>query len=58
MAVPKNKISKTRGRNRRAHLKLEKPSLIRCPQCHEFMMSHRVCKSCGYYKGKEVVNVE
>ena len=26
-----------------------------CPQCHEQKLPHRVCRSCGYYKGEPVV---
>ncbi len=58
MAVPKRRISKSRRDKRRTHWKLEKPNLISCPQCHELKLPHRVCKSCGYYKGKEIVSNE
>ena len=55
MAVPKNKVSKARRDKRRANWKLEVPGMVECPQCHEMKLSHRVCKNCGYYDGKEVV---
>ena len=55
MAVPQRRTSKTRKRMRRTHFKLEVPGMIPCPQCAEPMVSHRVCKACGTYKGKEVV---
>lgn len=55
MAVPKRKTSKTRRDSRRAHYKLEAPDLVRCPQCNTLKEQHKVCKECGYYKGKEVV---
>ncbi|MFO7636463.1 MAG: 50S ribosomal protein L32 [Clostridia bacterium] len=58
MAVPKSKISKQRKRKRRTHWKLEAPGFVRCPQCHTFKLPHKVCKECGYYKGKQVVNKE
>ncbi|MCG8513402.1 MAG: 50S ribosomal protein L32 [Halanaerobiales bacterium] len=54
MAVPKRRTSKARKRKRRTHWKLTAPSLVACPQCHEFKLPHRVCPSCGHYKGKEV----
>lgn len=58
MAVPKRKMSKCRRDRRRANWKLTAPGLVECPQCHEMIMSHRVCPYCGYYKGKSVVEVK
>ena len=59
MAVPKKKVSRRRGRNRRAgSLKLTLPGMMECPQCHKMKLAHRVCKNCGYYDGKQIVNVE
>ena len=59
MAVPKRKVSKARRDKRRSSTwKLELPGTTKCPKCGEFVRTHRVCKSCGYYKGQEVVKVE
>ncbi|MCL2544571.1 MAG: 50S ribosomal protein L32 [Clostridia bacterium] len=55
MAVPKGKISKARGRKRRTHWKLDAPGIVKCPRCQQMKLSHRVCKHCGYYDGKQVV---
>jgi large subunit ribosomal protein L32 len=55
MAVPFRKTSKTRKRMRRTHFKITVPGLVECPQCHEMKLAHRVCKNCGHYKGREVV---
>ncbi len=55
MAVPKGKISKARKHSRRANWKLAAPAIVECPQCHQKMEVHHVCKNCGYYKGKQVV---
>ena len=52
---PKGKVSKARRNKRRANWKLSVPNMVECPQCHEFKMPHKVCKSCGYYNGKEVI---
>jgi large subunit ribosomal protein L32 len=54
-AVPKTKISKARRGARRSHHGLMPPHLTVCPQCHEPRLPHRVCPSCGYYKGVEIV---
>lgn len=55
MAVPKGKSSKQRTRTRAANWKLTAPNMVECPHCHEMTQSHRVCKNCGYYDGKLVV---
>lgn len=58
MAVPKRKWSKARTRRARSNYKVGKPGLTTCPQCKALMLSHHVCKQCGYYKGREVVATE
>ncbi|MVO99199.1 MULTISPECIES: 50S ribosomal protein L32 [Paenibacillus] len=55
MAVPFRKTSKTRRDKRRTHFKLEVPGMVKCEQCAELKLSHRVCKNCGTYKGREIV---
>ena len=55
MAVPFRRTSKTKRDMRRTHFKLSVPGMVKCPQCGEFKLSHRICKSCGNYKGKAVV---
>jgi large subunit ribosomal protein L32 len=55
MAVPFRKISKSQKRKRRTHFKLQAPTMAVCPNCGEMTLSHTVCKKCGYYKGKLVV---
>ncbi|GIN19046.1 MAG TPA: 50S ribosomal protein L32 [Bacillus bacterium] len=56
MAVPKRRTSKTAKRQRRTHFKLHVPGMVECPNCGEMKLAHRVCKECGTYKGKSVVN--
>lgn len=59
MAVPKRKTSKARRDKRRAsNIKMTAPNVIKCPQCHEPKMPHRVCGECGYYGDKEVIKVD
>lgn len=58
MAVPKKRMSPSRRDRRRAHHdKVAAPNLSPCPNCEELMESHRVCPACGYYKGREVIEV-
>lgn len=59
MAVPKRRKSKSRRDMRKAqHLKLDTPSLTKCPQCNEPKLPHRVCIHCGYYKGQEIIRMD
>lgn len=58
MAVPFRRTSKTKKRKRRTHYKLNVPGMTVCPNCGELKLSHRVCKVCGHYAGKEVKAVE
>lgn len=57
MANPKRRHSKARRDKRRSHDRLATPALSKCPNCHEDKLPHRVCPHCGYYKGREVVEV-
>ena len=56
MAVPKRKVSKARRNTRNsANFKVFAPTLVECPNCHELKLPHKVCKKCGTYNGKTVV---
>jgi large subunit ribosomal protein L32 len=58
MAVPKRKTSKARRDKRRSQvMKMTAPTIIECPQCKEPNVPHRVCAACGFYKGKEVIEI-
>jgi len=56
--LPKQRHSKARGRRRRTHWKLAGLNLILCPQCKQPRISHRVCKVCGYYDGRQAIEIK
>ena len=58
MPNPKRRHSKARRVKRRAHDALRVPQTSVCPNCQEPRLQHRVCPKCGYYKDREVVQVE
>jgi large subunit ribosomal protein L32 len=57
MALPKYKLSKSRGRKRRTHWIIKAPTLVRCSQCDEPKLPHHVCPNCGTYRGRQVIEV-
>ncbi|MDD3296209.1 MAG: 50S ribosomal protein L32 [Candidatus Omnitrophica bacterium] len=58
MAHPKRKHSRARGRKRRTHQKLTSPSLTKCNQCSRLKPAHMVCPFCGYYAGREIIEIK
>jgi len=58
MAVPKQKTSRARQGARRSHLKIKPTPLTLCTHCQQPTVAYRVCKNCGYYKGKKVIEIK
>jgi len=74
MALPKRRHSHSRTRLRRSHDALKEPMVpdrrllqgtmqgrtkrYICPQCRQIKAPHTVCPNCGFYKGRQVVQVE
>jgi len=57
MAVPKNNHTSSHRNRRRMHLFVKPTALSVCPKCKKAVRPHTACLSCGFYKGKEVINV-
>lgn len=57
MAVPKQRQNKSRRNRRRANISLKEPQLVKCKKCGKPVLPHTVCEYCGFYKGKEYINV-
>ena len=58
MANPKRRHSNTRSRTRRAHDFITPRSLAVCSNCGAKIIPHRICRSCGYYKGKPQITIK
>ena len=58
MAVPKRKTSRMKRRQRKAANRYEGVQATYCTNCSAPSAPHRVCPSCGYYNGKQVVSPE
>lgn len=59
MAVPKRKTSRSRTRHRKAQwLRTTPATVTTCPRCKSAKRPHIVCGQCGYYAGRQVVEIE
>ena len=59
MAVPKRKKSRARTRHRKAQwLRTAPPASATCTRCKSPLKPHTVCTVCGFYAGRQVVQVE
>ena len=50
-------MAKGKQLRRRSHLALKKKVLLACSHCKKMIVPHTVCKYCGYYKGRLVVDI-
>ncbi|MCL2400385.1 MAG: 50S ribosomal protein L32 [Defluviitaleaceae bacterium] len=58
MICPKGKTSKARRDKRRAHTwRIATPDVVTCSNCGEYTVPHKVCKSCGVYKRRDVLKL-
>jgi len=48
--LPKKKLSKARRGKRAAAKGYQPPGLVKCSNCGNLKMGHKLCPSCGYYK--------
>lgn len=55
--VPKQRHTKSRRNKRRSQIFLHPASLTICPHCKKPTLPHTICKNCGYYQNKEVIDV-
>lgn len=58
MAVPKRRTGKSRRDRRRANFKLGPVALSKCSKCGNVQSPHRVCPSCGFYNGRQILQVK
>ncbi len=55
---PKKRHSRARQGKRRASISLSITKSIVCPNCSAPQIAHRVCETCGFYKGKQVIKIK
>lgn len=55
--VPKKRHTKSSRNQRRMHIFLKSPQVSICKKCGQAVKPHTVCPACGYYQGREIINV-
>lgn len=49
--------TKSATRQRRSHHALKTRAFSHCSHCGREALPHTVCQNCGYYKGRQVIDV-
>ena len=55
--VVRMRVTRSHRDNRRSHHGLKEPRLSKCSNCGAYHLRHRMCKECGHYRGRVVVDV-
>ncbi|OGI94743.1 50S ribosomal protein L32 [Candidatus Nomurabacteria bacterium RIFCSPLOWO2_01_FULL_40_18] len=55
--VVRMRSTKSHTKNRRSHHALESTSFSQCENCKALKRRHIVCTSCGFYRGKKVMDL-
>ncbi|MFH1479015.1 MAG: 50S ribosomal protein L32 [Candidatus Omnitrophota bacterium] len=58
MPLPKRRHSSSRQGKRRGEQKIHVASISVCPNCKAPKLPHRVCKACGFYNGRQVIQIK
>lgn len=56
--VQKKRRTKSQGKRRASHFALRKVNTTKCSHCDKPVLPHRACPACGYYRGRQVLEVE
>jgi len=57
MGLPANRTTSSKRDMRRSHHALSTSHLGKCSKCGNPVLGHRACHNCGFYRGKEAVDV-
>ncbi len=57
MPNPKRRHSAQRRDKRRSHDFITAPQLTACSHCGSAALTHRICPECGYYRGKQAIEI-
>jgi len=49
--------TKSQRNQRRSHDALQTLPTTACPKCGTLVLRHQACSNCGFYRGRQVINV-
>ena len=55
--VVRMRSTKSHTKNRRSHHALASTNFTECENCKALKRRHTVCSSCGFYRGKKVLDL-
>ncbi|MFA6304561.1 MAG: 50S ribosomal protein L32 [Patescibacteria group bacterium] len=58
MGLQTQKRTKSSKKRRASHFALKTTKANYCPKCTAPILTHRMCATCGFYKGKEVIKIK
>ncbi|MDP6227078.1 MAG: 50S ribosomal protein L32, partial [Dehalococcoidia bacterium] len=54
-AVPNKKLTRARKGRRFSSYRLKSINPAFCPRCRNAKLPHTVCRQCGFYRGRQVI---
>ncbi|TSA45471.1 50S ribosomal protein L32 [bacterium] len=57
MALPRQRKTRSASGQHRSHQHLDKMHLAKCKNCQAPVRPHEVCKVCGFYRGRQAVQI-
>ncbi len=57
MGLPGHRRTSSHKRRRAAHFALKPMALSVCEKCQKAVQPHHACRACGFYKGREVIDM-
>ncbi len=58
MGLPGHRRTSSHKRRRASHFALKATNLTKCANCQQPVVTHQACANCGYYKGRQVLQVK
>ncbi len=55
--VVRMRVTRAHRDNRRSHHALKGARLSKCSNCGAYHLRHRMCPECGFYRGKQIIDV-